>query len=227
MTYSIIARDRQSGQIGIAVASRFFAVGAAVPYVRANCAVATQSYVNPLWALEGLERMKDGTPGEDLLQEFRTRDTGAGYRQVHMLDTNGEFCAHTGDECLEWAGHLIGANVSVAGNLLAGEEVLASMHEAFETNGALPMPERLLACLVAGEAAGGDRRGRQSAALIVHNGQDYPAIDIRSDDHPDPLSELGRLITVAYEDYMPFSAGMPTAQDFSCTDNVVMTGRLN
>jgi uncharacterized Ntn-hydrolase superfamily protein len=215
LTFSIIGRDPQNGEIGIAVASMFFAVGGVVPYLRADCAVATQCYANPFWALEGLVRMKDGAKSQHLLEEFIQRDRGASIRQVHMLDSAGQFNAHTGSECPGWAGHLIGQDASAAGNLLVGEAVLNVMLNAFACNAGMPMPERLLASLEAGDAAGGDKRGRQSAALVVHRGQDYPILDIRADDSDAPIPELRRLLSVSKQDFASFVETMPTTLDFS------------
>jgi uncharacterized Ntn-hydrolase superfamily protein len=120
MTWSIIAHDPVTGEIGLAVASRFFAAGAAVPYVGARCAVATQASVNPLWGVEGRQRLAAGESAEAVLADFKARDAEQAIRQCHMLDAQGNFAAHTGADCIEWAGHLVGRHHSVAGNMLAG-----------------------------------------------------------------------------------------------------------
>lgn len=216
MTYSIIAHDPKSGEIGLAVASRFFAAGAAVPYVGARCAVATQAFVNPIWGVEGRARLAAGESAEEVLADLTSRDAGRAIRQCHMMDAAGSFAAHTGAECVDWAGHQVGRHHSVAGNMLVGEEVVRATFETYlDATGS--MAERLLAAMEAGEAAGGDRRGRQAAGLVVHRGQDYPFLDLRVDDDADPLAELRRLLDVADERYLHVAGAMPTAENFSGT----------
>ncbi|EYD70435.1 DUF1028 domain-containing protein [Limimaricola hongkongensis] len=214
MTYSIIAHDRETGEIGVAVASRFFAAGAAVPYVGARCAVATQAFVNPVWGVEGRARLAAGESAEAVLADLASRDAGRAIRQCHMMDADGSFAAHTGADCVDWAGHLLGDHHSVAGNMLAGEEVVRATFDAY-LGASGPMAERLLAAMEAGEAAGGDKRGRQAAGLVVHRGQDYPYLDLRADDDADPLAELRRLLDVADERYVHVAGAMPTAENFS------------
>ncbi|MGR3453741.1 DUF1028 domain-containing protein [Pseudooceanicola sp.] len=216
MTWSIIARDEATGEIGLAVASRFFACGAAVPYVGANAAVATQAFVNPLWGVEGLARLKAGEAAQAVLDDVRTRDAGQALRQAHMLDAQGAFAAHTGADCTDWCGHLIRDDHSVAGNMLTGPEVIEETSRAFAAaTGTLA--ERLLAAMRAGEAAGGDKRGRQAAGLTIHRGEDYAHLSLRVDDHDDPLAELGRLLEVAGERYLMVAETFPTAGNFSGT----------
>ncbi len=215
MTFSIIARDLETGQIGIAVASKFFAVGAMVPYLRGQSAIATQSYVNPMWGVEGIERLQNGEEGRKVIGDFKKRDTGASRRQVHMLDMRGRFVAFTGNKCLDWCGHRISPDASFAGNLLAGPGVLGAMEKIYLASHGLSFAERLLAAMIAGEEAGGDKRGRQSAALIIHSQQDYPWLSIRADDHEDPLGELGRLLNIAQETYLPVMGDLATSSNFS------------
>jgi uncharacterized Ntn-hydrolase superfamily protein len=214
MTYSIIGRDPRTGHIGTAVASRFFAAGGVVPYTRGTCAIATQAFINPMYGIEGLPRLAAGESGAALLADFSARDRNARHRQVHVLDTRGRFAAVTGESCIGWAGHVIGSDCSVAGNMLAGPEVIGTVRDAFAANAAHGLPERLLAAMEAGERTGGDLRGRQSAALRVHRGEDYSWIDIRADDHPDPLAELRRLLAVAGERYLLFAEGFATRDNF-------------
>lgn len=216
MTYSIIARDAATGEIGIAVASRFFACGGVVPHVGARCAVATQAFVNPLWGVEGRARLAAGEAADAVLSDFVARDAGQAIRQCHMVDAQGRFAAHTGAGCVDWAGHRIGTRHSVAGNMLVGEAVVEACFSAYE-HATGSMAERLLAAMEAGEQAGGDKRGRQAAGLIVHRGQDYPCLTLRIDDDADPLAELRRLLDVAAERYLHVAAAMPTADDFSGT----------
>ena len=217
MTFSIIGRDPETGEIGVAVASRFFAVGAMVPHVRADRAVATQAFANPMYGVEGLRRLGAGETGAAVLEHMTSRDTGASQRQAHLLDTQGRFSAFTGAACVDWAGHASGAECSVAGNMLTGPEVIEAMRTAFEASGGAPLTERLISALEAGEAAGGDKRGRQSAAIRVHRGQDWPHLDIRADDHADPLAELRRLLAVADERYLHFAEAIATRENFSGT----------
>lgn len=215
MTYSLIARDDRTGEIGIAVASRFFACGAAVPYVGRRVAVATQSFVNPLWGTEGRARLEAGETAEELLAEFADRDAGAPSRQCHMMDSAGNFAAFTGAKCVDWAGHRAGRRHSVAGNMLTGPEVVAATFDAFDAASDLPLAQRMLAAMDAGERAGGDKRGRQAAGLVIHRGEDHAFLDIRADDHADPLAELHRLLDVAGERYLHVANAMPTRANFS------------
>ncbi len=215
MTYSIVARDPQTGHLGIAVASRFFAVGALVPHVRSNAAVATQAFINPMWGIEGANRLQAGESARQVLADFVARDPGAPQRQAHMIDAGGTIAAHTGAECVDWAGHCSAPGVSVAGNMLAGPRVIEDSLACFLDCPDRPFDERLLLAMKAGEDAGGDKRGRQSAALRIHRGQDYPWLDLRSDDHPDPLAELSRLLKVAGDRYLLFAEGFGTTDDFA------------
>lgn len=218
MTYSIVARDPETGQYGVAVASRFFAVGAVVPYIRGGkCAVATQAFVNPLLGLEGAARMAQGETAQVVLEDMIARDDGRLQRQIHMIDSAGSSAAHTGADCIDWAGHLIGEGVSVAGNMLAGAQVIAETLKAYQAHVNAPFAKRLLTAMEVGAAAGGDKRGTQSAALCIHRTEDYPWIDIRADDHPDPLAELRRLYDVAQERYLHMAETFPTNADFSGT----------
>ncbi|SFH85206.1 DUF1028 domain-containing protein [Albimonas pacifica] len=215
MTYSIVARNPATGEFGVGVASRFFAVGALVPHIRPGAAVATQAFVNPLWGAEGADRIAAGEAPDAVLADFIARDAGAPQRQWHAIDAQGHVAAHTGAACVDWAGQAAGEDVSVAGNMLAGPAVIAAALEAWTAAPELPMPDRLLAAMVAAEAAGGDKRGRQSAAIRVHDGEVYPRLDLRVDDHAAPLDELARLLAVARERFTLFSANMGRAAAFS------------
>ena len=216
MTYSIVARDPATGQLGIAAASRFFAVGSLVPHIRGGrCAVATQAFVNPLWGLEGAYRMIQGEAAPAILADLVARDGGQAQRQAHMIDKEGRQAAHTGVECIDWCGHVIGDGVSVAGNMLAGEQVITDTLAAYQAHPELAFADRLLTAMEAGEAAGGDKRGKQSAALRIHRSEDFPWLDLRADDHPDPLAELRRLFDVAQERYLHIAEVMPTSDTFS------------
>lgn len=218
MTYSIVARDAETGQYGVAVASRFFAVGALVPHLRGGkCAVATQAFVSPIWGIEAADRMAKGEAAADVMADLVARDGGQAIRQIHMIDAQGQTAAHTGSDCVEWCGHIAGNGVSVAGNMLAGPAVIADSLAAYEAHLHLPLPERLMTAMEAGQAAGGDKRGTQSAALVVHRTEDYPWLSLRADDHPDPLEEIRRLYDVAHERFVHVADAMPTRDNFSGT----------
>ncbi|MEM6896904.1 MAG: DUF1028 domain-containing protein [Pseudomonadota bacterium] len=213
MTFSIVARDPESGAIGIAVASRFFACGAMVPYVSATAAFASQAFINPLWGMDGLARLDAGVAPDTVLADLVAGDAGQANRQAHMIAADGRIAQHTGVACVPWAGHRMAQDVSVAGNMLTGPEVVDEMLSAWVGASAQPLPERLLTAMEAGEAAGGDKRGRQAAGLVVHQGQPYPALDLRVDDHADPLPELRRLLAVSKERFALFRPAMPTREN--------------
>jgi uncharacterized Ntn-hydrolase superfamily protein len=197
MTWSILARDPATGEVGAAVASRFFAVGALVPRVAGGVGAAcTQALVNPFHAPDAIARLGAGEAPETALAALVAADPGQATRQVHVLSADGRSARHTGAGCIDWCGHLEGRDCSVAGNMLAGPQVLEATRDAFLATAGLPLSERLMAAMEAGEAAGGDKRGRQSAALQVASGDPYPDLDLRADDHPDPLGELRRLYAV-------------------------------
>jgi uncharacterized Ntn-hydrolase superfamily protein len=217
LTYSIVARDTETGFLGVAVASRFFAVGALVPHLRHNAAVATQAFVNPMWGLEGARRLSAGEPADLVMADFVKRDQGQHIRQAHMIDSHGKSVAHTGASCIDWAGHEIGDGVSVAGNMLVGPAVVSDTLACYLDNPQLDFVDRLLTAMEAGENAGGDKRGRQAAGLRIHCHQDYPSHDLRVDDHADPLAELRRLNAVAQERSVHFAKTFATAENFSGT----------
>lgn len=215
MTYSLIAKDPETGAIGLIVASRFFACGARVPCVGARSAIASQAFSNPVWGTEGLRRLEAGEAAQTVLDDLVARDTGRDARQAHLIDAQGNFAAYTGADCVDWAGHRIGATHSVAGNMLTGPDVVDATFETYARETTLPFPERLMAAMEAGERAGGDKRGRQAAGLVIHRGQSHAWLDMRSDDHADPLAELRRLYDVAAERYLHFAEAMPSEQNFS------------
>ncbi len=215
MTYSIVARDTRTGEYGVAVASRFFACGSLVPHVTATAAMASQAFVNPLWGTEGLARLAAGETPDGIFADFIQRDAGEAVRQAHALGPDGSIAQHTGAECVPWAGHVCGPDISVAGNMLAGPEVVRDTLQAFLDRPDLPFADRLLAAMQAGEDAGGDKRGKQAAGLLIHAGQPYPALDLRVDDHADPLAELRRLYAVSGERFRLFAMGIATTDNFS------------
>ena len=210
MTWSIVARDA-SGSLGVAVASRFFAVGALCPYARSGVgAVATQALVNPLYARPALDAMACGEDPAAIVQALTASDPGRAHRQLHMIDARGRIGAHTGSARVDWCGHRGGTDFSVAGNMLAGPGVLDATAVAYESFRTLPFAERLIAALAAGEAAGGDKRGKQAAALLVCTTEDYPALDLRVDDHAEPIAELQRLYAKSLERFQPFVRCLPS-----------------
>jgi uncharacterized Ntn-hydrolase superfamily protein len=197
MTWSILARDPRTGELGAAAASRFLAVGALCPRIEGGLGAAcTQALVNPFHAPDALGRLRAGEAPAPALAALVAADAGRATRQVHVLGADGRSARYTGEACIGWCGHLDGSDVSVAGNMLAGPEVLAATREAFLATAGLDLAARLLAALEAGQAAGGDKRGRQSAAILVASVDPYPDLDLRVDDHPDPLAELRRLHAV-------------------------------
>ncbi len=203
-TYSIVAADPEAGEVGVAVASRFFAVGSVVPFARAGAgAVATQSYANTSYGPRGLDLLASGLSAGEVVQVLTRGDEGRDSRQLGVVAANGDSATFTGSKCNAWAGGRAGPGYAVQGNILTGEPVVAAMERAFLESAGKPLAERLHAALSAGDAAGGDSRGKQSAALLVararggYGGYNDRAIDIRVDDHAEPVAELGRLLGMA------------------------------
>jgi uncharacterized Ntn-hydrolase superfamily protein len=200
MTFSIVARDPQTGELGIAVQSKFLAVGAVVPWARAGVgAIATQSWANTSYGPRGLELLASGLSAAETLAQLIAEDEGRDRRQVGIVAISGAPASYTGDACFPWAGGRVGEHYACQGNILVSEETVNAMARTFEqTPGALC--DRLLAALAAGQAAGGDSRGQQSAALLVvrekggYGGFNDRFIDLRVDDHPQPIAELARLL---------------------------------
>jgi uncharacterized Ntn-hydrolase superfamily protein len=216
MTWSIIARDAATQRTGIIVATKFFAVGAVVPRIKTGVgAIASQAFINPYFAARGLELLAAGATGEAVIAKLVAADAGRANRQLHLLDGRGNFAAYTGAACIDWCGHEVRTGYSVAGNMLAGPDVLRETINSYEANAQLPFARRLIAAMQAGEAAGGDRRGKQSAALLIHDGEDYPLYDLRVDDHTEPLAELARLEEVARQRWLHFRRFMPNRQHSS------------
>jgi len=214
MTWSIIARDNLTGQFGIAVATRFFAVGARVPHIAAGIGgIATQALVNPYYGIDGVKLLREGRSPRDIVETLIAADSGHESRQLHILDASGRVAAHTGRDCVDWCGHVEGNGFSIAGNMLAGPRVLDDTAQAYIGGEKLPFPQRLIAAMRSGEAAGGDKRGKQSAALLIHGEEDWSALDLRVDDHADPLAELERLEQVSRERWIHFRKYLPTRQN--------------
>jgi uncharacterized Ntn-hydrolase superfamily protein len=214
MTWSIIARDHSTGQFGIAVATRFFAVGSRVPYIAAGIgAIATQALVNPYYGIDGLRLLREGRAPRDIVDTLIAADSGHPSRQLHIMDASGRIASHTGSECVDWCGHLEGNGFSIAGNMLAGAEVLDDTAKAYTANAALPFARRLIAAMRSGEAAGGDKRGKQSAALLIYGEEEWSDLDLRVDDHADPLTELERLEAISRERWVHFRKFLPSRKN--------------
>jgi uncharacterized Ntn-hydrolase superfamily protein len=227
MTWSIVARDA-SGALGVIVASRFFAIGALCPHAHSGIgALCTQALVNPLYGPRGLSRLAQGMAPADVVRVLVNADAGREHRQLHLIDAEGNIAAHTGAECLEWCGQIAGESYSVAGNMLAGPQVIEDTAQVYDAADDLPFAERLMAAMQAGEAAGGDKRGRQSAALVICTTEAYPFLDLRVDDHPDPLVELRRLYVKSLERFQPFVSCLPTrARPAGITDRASIEGEV-
>ncbi len=210
MTWSILARD-PDGTLGAAIASRFFAVGALTVHGRPEAGIlASQALLNPLYGARGVELLAGGATASETINTLIATDAGRSHRQLHVLPARGAPAAYTGEACVDWCGHHTGTGFSVAGNMLAGPAVVAATAAAFEAAAGRPLAERLIAAMAAGEAAGGDKRGRQSAALRLYRIEEYPVLDIRVDDHENPLFELDRLYAKSLERFQPFLACLPT-----------------
>ena len=201
-TYSIVALDETTGELGVAVQSHWFSVGFLVPWAKAGVgAVATQSFVKVDYGPDGLQLMESGMKAADALKTLTSKDEGEAVRQVGMIDIKGNVAAHTGSRCIKYAGHIVGENYSVQANMMANGTVPKAMAVAFEkTKGDLA--DRMMAALEAAEAEGGDIRGKQSAAMVIVSGEPSGVewkdtkLSLRIEDHPTPLIELKRLIRV-------------------------------
>ena len=214
MTWSLLAHDAASGAFACAVATCNFAVGASVPHIRAGVgAVASQSFSNRYLGPAILDAMARGLPPDLAIQGAVAGDAGRGLRQIHAIDRLGRSSAWTGENCVMWCGSEAGPGVSVAGNMLAGADVVRGTLGSFLAAHELELPERLLVAMQAGQRAGGDARGQQSAALRLTTTEDFPDICIRADDHARPLDELERLLRIWRRDRAPFLGTQPRRED--------------
>jgi len=196
MTFSIVARCPQTGDLGIAVSTAIPAVGAINPFARAQVgAIATQAWSNPYLGIDGLSLLARGLPAAEVLERLLKLDAERENRQLCIVDARGSVAAFTGKEVQPWKGHLLGSGYVIAGNLLVSGATIEAMSDAFEAAQG-PLAERLLTALEAGQAAGGDKRGRVSAALLVVRDEAYPHIDLRVDEHADPVAELRRIFDI-------------------------------
>jgi uncharacterized Ntn-hydrolase superfamily protein len=224
MTWSIIAKDNATGQIGIAVATKFFAVGARVPHIApAIGGIATQALVNPYYGIDGMKLLRDGRAPREIIERLITADAGHASRQVHIMDATGRIAAYTGKDCVDWCGHLEGEGFSIAGNMLAGGRVLDDTAKAYAANAQTPFARRLIAAMHAGEKAGGDKRGRQSAALLIYGEEEWSDLDLRVDDHADPVAELELLEVVSRDRWVHFRKFLPSRKNpAGVTDRAVI-----
>jgi uncharacterized Ntn-hydrolase superfamily protein len=227
MTWSILARDGQ-GRFGLAIASRFFAVGALCLHrQRGLGALASQALMNPLYGQAGLALLDEGLGAAEVVARLTAADAGRDHRQLHVLPAEGGGAAHTGAACIAWCGHQLFDDFSVAGNMLAGPQVLAATAQAYVESAGQPLAERLLAALAAGEAAGGDKRGKQAAALQIQADEDWLQLDLRVDDHSEPILELQRLHQVSLERSQAFMACLAGRHDpVGLTDRAEIEARI-
>jgi uncharacterized Ntn-hydrolase superfamily protein len=201
--------------LGVGTSSKALAAGAMVPYCRTGVgAVASQSFTNPYLGIEGLTLLEQGLIARRALERLMESDAGRDLRQVAIVDRDGNTAAYTGAKCIEWAGQLEGGGYVCLGNILTDDDVVKVMAREFESSIDEELPERLLRTLEAGQEAGGDRRGRQSAGLRVVHTEDYPYCDVRVDDHPDPIAELRRVFTI-FQREEPFLQTVPRRDDYT------------
>ena len=227
MTWSILARDGQ-GNFGVAIASRFFAVGALCVHSRRGLgALSTQALMNPTYGPRGMDMLASGLSAQSTAATLVDADAGRDQRQLHVMPASGPAVAFTGSSCVDWCGHQIFEDFSVAGNMLAGPQVLEATANAYRESAGLPMAERLLAAMTAGEDAGGDKRGKQSAALRIQGDEDYLQLDLRVDDHKEPLLELRRLYDKSLERFQPFLSCLAGRHDaVGLTDRTGIEARI-
>jgi uncharacterized Ntn-hydrolase superfamily protein len=224
MTWSIIAKDNATGQIAIAVATKFFAVGSRVPHIAPTIGgIATQALINPYYGIDGVKLLREGRSPQDIIDTLIAADAGHDSRQLHIMDAKGQIAAYTGKDCVDWCGHLKGDGFSMAGNMLAGGRVLDDTAKAYVASARLPFAQRLIAAMRAGELAGGDKRGKQSAALLIYGQEEWSDLDLRVDDHADPLTELERLEAVSRERWVHFRKFLPSRKNpAGITDRAVI-----
>jgi uncharacterized Ntn-hydrolase superfamily protein len=218
VTYSLVACDRAAGEWGVAVQSKFLAVGSVVPWAEPEVgAIATQAYANPSYGPNGLALLRDGLSAGEVVERLTAEDEGRDERQLGVVDAQGTAASWTGPGCNDWAGHRTGAGYAAQGNILVGEETVSALAATFEANPQLPLAQRLIECLAAAQAAGGDRRGQQSASLLVvqkeggYAGLSDVLVDLRVDDHERPIQELRRIYELHFrlfglsprEDWLP------------------------
>jgi uncharacterized Ntn-hydrolase superfamily protein len=210
-TFSIAARCAKTGMLGVAVSTAVPGVGGICPFVKAGVgAISTQSWVNPYLGIDGLKLLEGGKTAQEALDTLMAADPGKDVRQIGIVDAAGRSAAWSGAQCTHWFGHVTGPDFSAQGNMLVGARTIDAMAEAFTSSAGSTLPERLVATLEAAQAAGGDKRGRQSAAIEVYKTEAYSYLSLRVDDHAHPVAELRRVFEVARHQLLPFVEGMPT-----------------
>jgi uncharacterized Ntn-hydrolase superfamily protein len=213
-TFSISARCSRTGMLGVAVSTAVPGVGGICPYAKPGVgAIATQSWVNPYLGIDGLKLLEEGNTAQQTLDRLMNADPGRDVRQIGIVDAKGASAAWTGGQCTEWCGHITGPDFSVQGNMLVGERTIGAMAEAFKAAEGITLSERLIAALEAGQAAGGDKRGRQSAALLIYKTEEFPYLSLRVDEHAHPVAELRRVFEIARHQLLPFVDGMPSRRN--------------
>jgi uncharacterized Ntn-hydrolase superfamily protein len=213
-TFSISARCARTGMLGVAVSTAVPGVGGICAFGKpAVGAISTQSWVNPYLGIDGLKLLEQGSTAQQALDVLIEADPGKDVRQLGIVDARGGSAAWSGSQCTNWFGHITGPDFSVQGNMLVGERTIQEMAEAFENSADLTLPERLIAVLEDGQSAGGDKRGRQSAALLVYRTEEFPYLSLRVDEHAHPVAELRRIFEVARYQLLPFVDGMPSRKN--------------
>ena len=226
-TFSIVARCPRTGRLGGAVSTAVPAVGAICLFSQPGVgAASSQSWCNPYLAIDALELMAAGQPGPAALDRVMAADPGRALRQFGVVDAAGHAASYTGADCTPWCGHRVGPGYAVQGNMLSGEAVIAGMEAAFLAAADEDLAERLMRALEAGQAGGGDKRGKQSAALKIHDREAYPWLDLRVDEHPAPVAELRRVLGIATLQLRPFLDAMPTRSGDGAPMPAEMTGML-
>jgi uncharacterized Ntn-hydrolase superfamily protein len=209
-TFSIAARCPRTGMLGVSVSTAVPAVGSLCPHVKPGVgAVTTQAWVNPYLGFQAIETLADGQDAAQTLDSILAKDESRNLRQIGVVDARGMSASWTGADCTPWCGHVTGSGYAIQGNMLTGPEVIAEMERAFLASEASELAERLMLVLEAGQAVGGDKRGKQSAALLVYDAEEYPWVDLRVDEHHHPVSELRRIWSIYLQQLRPFLAGMP------------------
>lgn len=209
-TFSIAARCPRTGMLGVAVSTAVPAVGALCPHVRPGVgAVTTQAWVNPYLGFGAISALADGAEAGQALDRVLAGDNSINVRQLGIVDAQGRSAGWSGENCTPWYGHRTGPGYAIQGNMLTGPEVIAAMEVAFLDSEAAELAERLLLVLEAAQAVGGDKRGKQSAALLVYHVEDYPWVDLRVDEHRHPVAELRRIWSIYLQQVRPFLEGMP------------------
>jgi uncharacterized Ntn-hydrolase superfamily protein len=208
-TFSIVARCPRSFMLGVAVSTAVPAVGAICPYIRPGIgAVSTQAWVNPYLAIAALDRLAAGAGASDALDSVMAEDDARAVRQIGVVDAAGNAASFSGADCTTWFGHSTGPGYAIQGNMLTGPDVLAEMEAAFLAAETAELAERMVRALEAGQAVGGDKRGKQSASVLVYGAEDYALVDVRVDDHPRPVAELRRVWDIYRQQTRPFVEGM-------------------